>query len=124
MNQFRTGQKPTGKKLDAMLTAARASMSWLREGSSVVQQQVIRDYTAALKSSFKIIGRGRPVPKTRKKHPYVSLNYTRRGFSIKDGALKLAGGISVPVVWSRELPNDPSSVRIYEDAATVPEPFQ
>lgn len=45
-----------------------------------------------------------------------SLNYTLRGFSIKSGRLKVAGGVSVPVVWSRELPSTPSSVRIYQDA--------
>lgn len=117
VHQFRTGRKPTGKKLSSLLTAARASLSWLREGSSVVQQQTIRDYVAALNASFTVNGRRRPVPKTRKKHPYVSLNYTRRGFSLKDGRLRLAGGISVPVVWSRELPVEPTSVRVYEDAA-------
>lgn len=117
MNQFRTGQKPTAKKLDALLTSARASLPWLREGSSVVQQQTIRDYATALSASFSVKGRGRPVLKTRKKNPYVSLNYTTRGFSIKDSRLKLAGGVSMPVVWSRDLPSTPTSVRVYEDAA-------
>ncbi|MET7543990.1 hypothetical protein ABZT15_48730, partial [Streptomyces sp. NPDC005507] len=31
-------------RLDKMLTGARACMGWLREGSSVPQQQVIRDF--------------------------------------------------------------------------------
>lgn len=117
VHQFRTGQKPTAAKLDKKLTEARAILSWLREGSSVVQQQTIRDYATALSASFSVKGRGRPVPKTRKKNPYVSLSYTARGFSIKDSRLKLAGGITVPVVWSRELPSVPTSVRVYEDAA-------
>ena len=117
MHQFRTGQKPTAAKLDKKLTEARASLEWLREGSSVVQQQTIRDYATALSASFSVKGRGRPVPKSRKNNPYVSLNYTARGFAIKDARLKLAGGVSVPVVWSRELPSEPTSVRVYEDAA-------
>ncbi|MGP3927131.1 hypothetical protein [Streptomyces sp. 8N616] len=32
-------------RLDKMLTEARARMSWLREGSSVPQQQLIRDFS-------------------------------------------------------------------------------
>jgi putative transposase len=31
-------------QLDKLLTGARRSMSWLREGSSVAQQQVVRDF--------------------------------------------------------------------------------
>lgn len=43
-----------------------------------------------------------------------TLNYSRRGFSLHDGRLRLAGAIVV--VWSRGLPSDPSSVRVYRDA--------
>ncbi|WP_433523438.1 RNA-guided endonuclease InsQ/TnpB family protein [Nocardia pseudovaccinii] len=45
----------------------------------------------------------------------LSLQYTLRGFSIRDGRLLLPKGVSIPVVWSRELPSDPSSVRITRD---------
>lgn len=46
------------------------------------------------------------------------MNYTKRGFSLtKEGRLRLAGGISIPVVWSRKLPVEPKSVRVYQDAA-------
>jgi transposase len=38
-----------------------------------------------------------------------------RGFTLKDGRLRLAGGIVIPVVWSRDLPSKPSSVRMYQD---------
>jgi len=44
-----------------------------------------------------------------------TLNYTRRGFRLKDRRLHLAGGVVVTVVWSRELPSQPSSVRVYRD---------
>jgi putative transposase len=57
------------------------------------------------------------MPKPRKKHrSTATLEYTRSGFRLKDGRLHLAGGIVVTVVWSRELPDDPSSVRIYRDS--------
>lgn len=116
VHQYRSGNKPNLTKLCAMLTAARGHASWLRAGSSVVQQQEIRTYLAALKHSFTVPGRGRPRLKTRKNSPYASLNYTKRSFRIKDNRLVLAGGNTIPVVWSRELPSEPTSVRVYEDA--------
>ncbi|HEX8870375.1 MAG TPA: transposase, partial [Lentzea sp.] len=45
-----------------------------------------------------------------------TLNYTQRGFRLRDGVLRLAGGIVVRPVWSRELPAAPSSVRVYRDS--------
>jgi len=44
------------------------------------------------------------------------MNYTKQGFTLRDRDLTLAGGIPVHVVWSRELPSAPSSVRVYRDA--------
>jgi putative transposase len=35
---------------------------------------------------------------------------------LKDGRLRLAGGVVVTVVWSRHLPKPPSSVRVYRDS--------
>ncbi|MER5388835.1 transposase [Saccharopolyspora sp. NPDC002686] len=52
----------------------------------------------------------------RKAQAAPSLNYTRRGFRLNDGRLHLAGGIAVTVVWSRDLPSEPSSVRVYRDS--------
>lgn len=45
-----------------------------------------------------------------------SLAYTTRGFRITDGRLHLPGKVTIPVVWSRELPSEPSSVRVYRDS--------
>ncbi|MDK1476866.1 transposase [Streptomyces sp. 549] len=110
-------------QLDKMLTEARRSMCWLREGSSVPQQQVIRDFA---KSRAKALGdvkarlsmrqrAGMPRMK-RKREAEPSLNYTQRGFRLRDGRLHLAGGIVLTVVWSRDLPAGPSSVRVYRDS--------
>jgi putative transposase len=52
----------------------------------------------------------------KKREALATLNYTRRGFRLKDGRLHLAGGIVVGVMWSRELPVEPSSVRVYQDS--------
>jgi putative transposase len=110
-------------QLDKMLTQARATTTWLREGSSVPQQQIIRDFgTSKAKAHKDIRDRvpqhrraGMPKWKT-KREALTSLNYTRRGFRLKDGRLHLAGGIVLTVVWSRDLPADPSSVRVYRDS--------
>ncbi|MBV8182558.1 MAG: transposase [Mycobacterium sp.] len=95
---------------DDALTSWRREHDWLREGSVVPQQQVLRDFRAK-----RAKGKGRRKFKSGKRCP-PSLNYTRRGFTIKDGRLCLAGGLSIPVVWSRELPSDPSSARVYRDS--------
>lgn len=110
-------------ELDKMLTEARAAMSWLREGASVPQQQTIRDFAKSRAKAQKDIKyrlpmhrrAGMPRPK-KKREALPTLNYTKRGFRVKDGRLHLAGGIVLTVVWSRELPSDPSSVRVYRDS--------
>jgi putative transposase len=50
-----------------------------------------------------------------RKRALPSLEYTRRGFRLHDRRLCLPHGVSIPVVWSRELPSAPSSVRVYQD---------
>ncbi|WSQ09803.1 transposase [Streptomyces sp. NBC_01231] len=119
------GQKATcgPAQLDRMLTEARARTPWLREGSSVVQQQVIRDFGRSRAKAHKDIRERLPMarragmPKWKsKREALATLNYTKRGFRLKDGRLHLAGGIVVTVVWSRDLPEEPSSVRVYQDS--------
>ncbi|MET9763110.1 transposase [Streptomyces sp. NPDC006372] len=120
-----TGEKRTcgPAQLDRMLTEARRTVPWLGEGSSVVQQQVIRDFGRSRAKALKDIRERLPVGRRagmptykKKREALATLNYTRRGFRLKDGRLHLAGGIVVLVVWSRHLPAEPSSVRIYQDS--------
>lgn len=110
-------------QLDRMLTQARQAMSWLRGGASVPQQQTIRDFAKSRAKALKDIRAGLPprrragMPRAKRKHEALpTLNYTRRGFRIKEGRLHLAGDISLAVVWSRALPSDPTSVRVYQDS--------
>ncbi|MGW6379040.1 RNA-guided endonuclease InsQ/TnpB family protein [Rhodococcus sp. NPDC055112] len=115
VHQQKSGCRPTFAKLGRLLTEARSRNAWLRGGSQVAQQQTLRTYAAALDHSFMAKGRGRPVFKARRKSA-PSLEYTVRGFSVKNGRLILAKGVSIPVVWSRELPSVPSSVRVSRDS--------
>jgi putative transposase len=110
-------------QLDKMLTEARRAMAWLREGSSVPQQQMIRDFAKSRAKALGDIKAGLPMRQRsgmprikRKREVLVSLNYTRRGFRVEDGRLHLAGNIALTVVWSRDLPTDPTSVRVYQDS--------
>ncbi|RZB18837.1 transposase [Streptomyces sp. F001] len=108
--------------LDKMLNEARAITPWLAKGSSVPQQQIIRDFGTSRAKALKDIKERLPVhrragmPQYKKKREALpTLNYTRRGFRLKNGRLHLAGNIVLTVVWSRALPADPSSVRVYQD---------
>ena len=110
-------------RLDRMLTEARATTPWLREGSSVPQQQLIRDFARSRAKALKDVKAKLPVKQRagmpgykKKREALPTLNYTRRGFRIKDGRLHLAGGVVLTVVWSRDLTADPSSVRVYRDS--------
>ncbi|MFJ8632242.1 RNA-guided endonuclease InsQ/TnpB family protein [Streptomyces sp. NPDC093568] len=110
-------------QLDRMLTEARGKNTWLREGSSVPQQQIIRDFAKSRAKAQRDIKERLPVHRRagmprhkRKREALPSLNYTRRGFRLKDGRLHLAGGIVLTPVWSRELAAAPSSVRVYQDS--------
>lgn len=115
VHQSRTGRKPTFGKLSKLLTEARSRTAWLREGSQDAQQQMLRTYAQALDHSFKVKGRGRPQTKKRK-NCLPSLAYSRNGFALKGGRLRLPKGVTIPVVWSRELPSEPTSVRVYQDS--------
>jgi len=115
VHQDRSRHKPTLCKLSKLLTDARARSPWLRDGSQVAQQQTLRTYAQALGHSFKVKGRRRPTIKPRKT-TQPSLEYTVRGFSIRDNRLRLPKGVTIPVVWSRDLPSDPASVRVYRDS--------
>lgn len=123
LNKSATDMRTCGPaRLDKMLTEARTALGWLREGSSVPQQQTIRDFGESRAKAFKDIKAKLPVrqragmPRTKRKRDALpSLNHTRRGFRLKDGRPHLAGGIALTVVWSRSLPADPTSVRVYRE---------
>jgi putative transposase len=115
VHQERTGQRPTLCKLSKLLTKARGEFAWLRAGSREAQAQMLRNYTISLNRYYKVKRYGKPRVKKRKK-ARPSLQYTTRGFTIQERRLRLPGGLPIPVVWSRELPSKPTSVRVYRDS--------
>jgi putative transposase len=116
------GEECGPAKLDRALTGWRQAQPWLAEGSSVVQQQTVRDFAAARAKALKDrknkvpIHARRGLPRFKAKaRALPSMNYTQRGFTLKDQVLCLAGGIHIRPVWSRNLPSVPTSVRVYRD---------
>ena len=83
--ELRRAGEPCGPAvLDKELTGWRAQHPWLAEGSSVAQQQTIRDFGAARSKAIKDVKarlpmkRRRGFPKFKKKGlVLLSLNYTR-----------------------------------------------
>ena len=85
--------------LDKKLTGWRAQHEWLREGSSVAQKQTIRDFGKSRAKALKDRKDKLPVrqraglPQFRKRDRSLpTMNYTKQGFTLRDGHLTVAGG--------------------------------
>lgn len=116
-------------QLRATTTDTETGEYWLKTGSSVAQQQTVRDFAAARSKALldrknKIpVNQRRGLPRFRSRHTSLpTMNYTSRGFSIKPHpqtnrpALVLPTGVFIPVVWTRPLPSEPKSVRVFQDS--------
>lgn len=111
--------RPQVGDLDRLLTGWRAEHEWLRGCCQNMQQQTIRDFCKARADAWAIRKRGgrRGDPRFRSKRLSLpTLNVTRSGpFRLRNGKLLLPHGIVLRPVWSRDLPSDPSSVRVSRD---------
>jgi hypothetical protein len=88
VHQRRIGHKPNRATVAKMLTAARKTSTWLREGSQNAQACMLETWALANTHSYQVRGRAKPAIK--KKHKTLpSLGYNRNGFSIRDGRLRL-----------------------------------
>lgn len=115
VHQQRSGRKPTLSKLGKLLTEARGRAAWLRDGSQNAQASTLRCYAESLDRSFKVRGCRRPKFKSAKT-TLPSLPYSGHGFALHDGRLCVAKTPPIPVVWHREVPSRPTSVRVYRDS--------
>jgi putative transposase len=114
------GRSVSYAETDRMLTALKADPdhAWLREVSSVPLQQTLRHLQGAYAAFFAKRSR---YPRFKRKHACRnSAQFTRSGFSLRDGELRLAK-LNEPLAirWSRRLPEgvEPSSVTVNRDAA-------
>ena len=95
---------------------------WLKEVSSIPLQQSLQDLKTAYKNFFdscKGERKGKKVkpPKFKKRRSKQSARFTRNGFKINQHTVTLPKIGDLKVVWSRELPSDPSSVTVTKDSA-------
>ncbi|WP_405150734.1 transposase [Nocardia salmonicida] len=124
---FSAGSSISDSELSKRLTAAKKTpeRAWLREVSSVVLQQALADLNTSYNNFFASVSgkrRGARVgpPRFRsRKDNRQSIRFTRTAhFSVRSGAkLRLPKIGELRVVWSRELPSEPSSVTITKDPA-------
>lgn len=111
---------PSGYDLCGELTDWRGTDcrrgEWLRAGAQNPQQNTVLEWSKNRKAAFTVKGRRPPKFKSGR-IALPTLPYTNRGFRIdSDRRLVVAGKISLPVVWHRDLPSEPTSVRVYRDA--------
>ncbi len=121
---FREGL-PRPKDVDKqVITQAKKteSRAWLAEVSNIVLQQSYRDLCTAWNNFFSSLKRerkGKPVgkPKLKKKQSRQSIRFRIGGFSVHSQSVKLAKIGHIPIVFSRPLPSEPSSVTIIKDCS-------
>ena len=111
-------RKTTYIQLSAALTGWKKTddLAFLNEVSSVPLQQSLRHQQAAFSNFFAKRARY-PRFKSRKKSK-ASAEYTRSAFTWRGGQLTLAKmKTPLDIRWSRELPDEPSTVTVSKDSA-------
>jgi transposase len=111
------GNGPGAAERQRQLTEARAAEPWLREGSSSVQQQALRDFDRAMAAFFD--------PENPAGKPSYRSKHGTQGFVIRDTKIrrlnKRWGEVHVPKCgyvrfrWTRELPEKPGMARVTLD---------
>lgn len=112
---YSNGQSCGAAETNAMLMAIKTDpeFSWLNDVSCVPLQQALRQLDKAYRAFFRKTSR---YPGYRRKEGRQSAEFTRRGFSYRNGKLKLAKmQLPLDVVWSRPLPEAPSSVVVIRE---------
>ncbi len=95
---------------------------WLKEVSAIPLQQSLRDLHQGFKNFFDSCkGKRKGVkikpPKFKKRKSKQSAKFTDNGFKINQHNVYLAKIGKLKIVWSRELPSEPSSVTVIKDSA-------
>jgi putative transposase len=95
---------------------------WLSEVSNIPLQQSVIDLGTSYKNFFDSLkgkrkGKKLGSPKFKKRKGKQSARFRKGGFSIKNGKVFLAKIGLIEVVWSRDLPSEPTSVTVIKDAA-------
>ncbi len=121
-NAFKNGERRPKDVDKLVITQAKKteSRAWLSEVSNIVLQQSFRDLQQSWNNYFSSLNgnrKGKPVgkPKLKKKTNRQSIRFRKGGFSVHSCSVKLAKIGHVPMVVSRPLPSEPTSVTIIKD---------
>ncbi|GGA08547.1 RNA-guided endonuclease TnpB family protein [Okeania sp. KiyG1] len=124
--KYKSGEKkPINSELQKQfITQAKKTeyREWLSEVSAIPLQQSLNDLNQAYQNFFKSTQgkrKGRPVkpPKFKTRKSRQTARFTKGGFKVGQHKVYLAKIGKLKIVWSRELPNVPSSVTIIKDSA-------
>lgn len=119
------GKTPSGydlKKISVTAAKQDPKRSWLADVSSIVLNESVLDLATAFKNFFASVtgkrkGKKLKPPRFKKRRSTQSIRLTRGGFKVHAHSVYLAKVGKVPIVWSRPLPTEPSSVTVIKDAS-------
>jgi putative transposase len=126
IQQYQQGKnKPSNSDLQKQfITQAKKTREreWLKKVSTIPLQQSLNDLDQAYKNFFKSIkgerkGNRINPPKFKKKRAKQAARFRIGGLKINQHSVYLAKIGKIKTIWSRELPDNPSSVTIIKDAA-------
>ena len=124
--KYKLGEnKPTNSELQKQfITQSKKTedREWLSEVSAIPLQQSLNDLNQAYQNFFKSTKgqrKGKPIkpPKFKRRKSRQTARFTKGGFKVGEHKVYLAKIGKLKIVWSRELPNVPSSVTVIKDSA-------
>ncbi|MEQ5801471.1 RNA-guided endonuclease TnpB family protein [Halomonas sp. H10-9-1] len=111
------GQSISHSAAEKRLVALKADYPWLKDVSSVILQQTLRDQKAAFDNFFNPKLNAR-YPRFKRKDRRQSIRLTKAAFRYRDGEITIAKTKApLPIRWSRPLPGAPSSITLSRDRA-------
>jgi len=111
------GESISHSVVEKRLVALKAEHPWLKDVSSVILQQTLRDQKAAFDNFFNPRLKAR-YPRFKRKDGRQSIRLTKAAFRYRDGEITIAKTTApLPIRWSRSLPSAPSSITFSRDRA-------
>lgn len=111
------GETVSHAAAEKRLVALKAEYPWLKDVSSVILQQTLRDQKVAFDNFFNPTLNAR-YPRFKRKNSRQSIRLTKAAFRYRDGEITIAKTTTpLPIRWSRPLPSEPSSITVSRDRA-------
>jgi putative transposase len=111
------GESVSHSSAEKRLVGLKTEFPWLRDVSSVILQQTLRDQKTAFDNFFNPKLKAR-YPRFKRKDCRQSIRLTKAAFRYRDGEITIAKAKTpLPIRWSRPLPSAPSTITISRDRA-------